>query len=50
VEGIRDQRDDQVDLGNLSVECFVVGDIKRDWAGVLDAFGEVFGTFECPTS
>jgi hypothetical protein len=49
MEGIRDQRDDQVDFGNFGVECFVIGDIEGDGVGVLDAFTEGFGTFEGST-
>lgn len=49
MEGIRDQRDDQVDFGNFGVECFVVGDIEGDGTGVLDASSKGFGTLERST-
>ena len=41
VEGVGDQADDEIVLGNLSIESLVVGDIERDGGGVLDALGEL---------
>lgn len=41
VEGVGDQGDDKIVLGDLSVEGLVVGDIEGDGGGVLDALGEL---------
>ena len=37
VEGVGDQADDEVVLGDLGVEGIIVGDIERDGGGSLDA-------------
>ena len=37
VEGVGDQADDKVVLGDLGVEGLVVGNIERDGSGILDA-------------
>jgi pentose-5-phosphate-3-epimerase len=43
VEGVRNQRDDQVVLADLVFERRRVGYIERDGARVLEALGESFG-------
>jgi hypothetical protein len=46
VEGVRDQADDHIVLGNGSIESLVVVDIEGDGSGQLDALGELLGAFE----
>lgn len=46
VEGVGDQRDDQVVLADLVNERVRVGDVEGDGAGVLEALGESFGAVE----
>lgn len=46
VEGVGDQADDEVVLGDLGVEGLVVGNIERDGSGILDAGGESLGGLE----
>lgn len=46
MESIRDQADHEVDFGNLSIECFLVGDIEGDLLGVLDTFTKLLSTLE----
>lgn len=46
VEGVGDEGDDQVVLGDLFLEHRCVGDVKGDGAGVLEALGESFGAVE----
>jgi hypothetical protein len=46
VEGIGYKGDDEVILGNFSVESFVVCDIEVDRFGVLYSFGEFLCAFE----
>lgn len=41
MEGIRDQADDKVMLGDLSIESLIVGDIEGDGGGVLDTLREL---------
>jgi len=43
VEGIGDQADDKVMLGDLGVEGLVVGDIEGDGGRVLDALRQLLG-------
>lgn len=50
VEGVRDQADDKIVLGELGVESLIVGDIERDGAGVLDTGRERFGGFKSSAS
>lgn len=47
VEGIGDQADDEVMLGNLGVEGLFVGHIERDGVRVLDALRELLGGCLC---
>lgn len=46
VEGVGDQADDEVVLGNLSVESLVIVDVEGDGGGALDASGEGLGGLE----
>lgn len=46
VEGVGDQANDKVVLGDLGVEGLRVGNIERDGGGVLDADRESFGGLE----
>jgi hypothetical protein len=46
VEGVGNERDDQVVLANLLLERIGVGDIEGDGAGVLEALGEGFGAIK----
>lgn len=46
VEGIGDQADDQIVLRDLGVQSLIVGDIKGDGSGILDAGREGLGRFE----
>jgi hypothetical protein len=50
MKGIWDQADDQIVLRNCGIKGFLVGDIEGDWMGILDAFGELLGTFESSAS
>jgi hypothetical protein len=43
VEGVGDERDDQVVLADLLLERIGVGDVEGDGAGVLETLGESFG-------
>lgn len=43
VEGVGNERDDQVILANLVLERSSVRDVERDGAGVLETLGESFG-------
>ena len=49
VEGVGDERDDQVVLGYLGVEGLAIIDIQRDGIGVLDALRELLGALQGPT-
>jgi hypothetical protein len=46
VEGIGDQRDDKVVLGDLGVEGLLVVDIEGNGVSVLDALGKGLGALE----
>lgn len=46
VEGVGDERDDEVVLADLLLEGVRVGDIEGDRRGVLKAFGELLGGLE----
>jgi len=50
VEGIGDQADDQVVLGDLGVQGTVVGDIEGDGGGILDTSRERFRVLESSAS
>jgi hypothetical protein len=50
VEGVGDQADDKVVLGELGVQGLVVGDIERDGGGIFDTGRERLGGFESPAS
>lgn len=43
---VGDQANDQVVLGNGSIESLFVVDVEGDGSGKLDALGELLGTFE----
>ena len=46
VESIRDERDDQIVLGDLGVEGLVVVYVEGDGVGILDTFREFLGALE----
>lgn len=46
VEGIRDQADDEVMLGNLSIQSLVISDVQGDGSGTLCASNERLGGLE----
>ena len=46
VEGVGNEGDDQVVLGDLLLERIRVGDVERDGASVLETLGEGFGAGE----
>jgi hypothetical protein len=46
VEGVGNERDDQIVLANLLLERIGVGDVEGDGAGVLETLGEGFGAVE----
>lgn len=48
VEGVGDQADDKVVLGDLSVQGLGIGNIERDGSGILDADRESFGGLQSP--
>ena len=50
MEGIGDQADDEVVLGELCVEGLVVGDIERDGRGSLDTGRESLGGLQSSAS
>lgn len=50
VESVRDQADDEVVLGDLSVKGLVVVDIEGDSLGELDAIGESLGALNVSAS
>lgn len=50
VEGVGDQADDEIMLGDLGVESLVVGDIERDGSSVLGTGRERFGRLESSAS
>jgi hypothetical protein len=43
VEGVGNERDDQVVLADFLLERIGVGDVEGDGAGVLETLGEGFG-------
>jgi hypothetical protein len=47
MERIRNKRDDQIVLCDLSVEGLLVPDIEGYWAGELDTFCLFLSAFEC---
>lgn len=49
VEGVGDQRDDQVDLLKGLVQSSVIANIKGDRIGVLEALAQLLGTLEGTT-
>lgn len=48
MEGVGDQADNKVVLGDLGVQGLVIGNIERDGSGILDADRESFGGLQSP--
>jgi hypothetical protein len=49
VEGVGNERDDQVVLADLLLERIGVGDVEGDGAGVLETLSEGFGAVKGTT-
>lgn len=46
MEGIRDQADDEIMLGNFGIESLLVGDIERDRGSTLDTSRQLLSTLQ----